>query len=199
MKKLLIATTNKAKLAEYKKYLSHLPIALISLSDLNITSLPSEDGKSFQDISFAKASFYYNLSALPTLSDDSGLEIDALNGAPGIKSARWINESPNDQDLINYTLTKLKNIPPEKRTAQLKTVICLYLNNSKYFFSQASTQGLIAQKPIKNFTPGFPYRAILYLPQYKKYYEQLTLDQHDKINHRKIALEKISKILLNEI
>lgn len=197
MKKLLIATTNKAKLKELKSYLSDLPYNLVSLKQIGFTKKYSETGTTFLKIAKNKARFYYHHTKIPSLADDGGLEIDALNGAPGVKSARWLGKKATDQELINYTLKKLAEIPLQKRTAKLKVAICLYLSPKKVFTTSASVKGIIARKPSKSKIPGYPYRSLFFLPQFKKYYDSLSKKEHQKINHRKIALEKIRKILLN--
>jgi len=197
MKKILLATTNKAKLAELTNYLSDLPFKFVSLKDLNFTAQYDEIGITFAQVAKNKARFYFNHTKIPVIADDGGLEIDALNGKPGVKSARWLGPNSTDQDLIAHTLKSLKNIPTKKRTAKLKVAICLFINPQKIYLSCKSAKGLIASKPSKNPIPGYPYRSLFWFPQFKKYYNDLTSYQHDIINHRKIALEKIRKILLN--
>jgi len=197
MKKILIATTNQAKLKEIKSFLCDLPYKLIFLKDINFTKKYQEIGTTFSQIAKNKARFYYNQTKLPTLADDGGLEIDALDGAAGVKSARWLGPKSTDRQLIDHVIEKLKKVPPKKRTARIIVAICLYLSPNKVYLAQGSSEGLIAQKPSPKTIPGFPYRSLLWFPQFNKYYDKLTLNEHDKINHRKIALEKIRKILLN--
>ena len=98
MRRLLIATTNPGKLAEIRHFLGELPITLVSLSDLGIREKANETGNTFKENAVLKAKFYSKLSGLPTIGDDGGLEIDALGGAPGVKSHRWINGDRDDDD-----------------------------------------------------------------------------------------------------
>ena len=198
MQKLLIATTNPGKFAEIKKYLSDLPIELLSLADLGIKEKVVEDGKTFKENAIKKAKFYGKISGLPTIADDGGLEIDILNGEPGVKSRRWINGlDASDEDLINYTLKKLEGMLLDKRGAQLRTVIALVLANGKVYTSEGVVRGLISEKPYEKRTAGFPFRSLLYLPEIGKFYhkDDLTPKENLKYNHRVKALQKFKRII----
>ena len=109
MKKLLIATTNPGKLAELSRFLSDIPITLVSLKDVGITDTIEEIGKTFEENAILKAKYYFQKSGLPTLADDGGAEIDALNGEPGVKTRRWIHgdRDSTDNELVAYTLKRL--------------------------------------------------------------------------------------------
>src|SRR3990167_9592915 len=111
--KLLVATTNPGKLAEIRRFLTDIPVELVSLKDVGIADSVEETGKTFEENAILKAKFYAQKSGLPTLADDGGFEIDALNGEPGVKSHRWADPSQenDDETLINYTLKRLENVP----------------------------------------------------------------------------------------
>jgi XTP/dITP diphosphohydrolase len=198
--RILIATHNPAKLIEIKNGLSELKncnIQLLSLNDLDITSEPEETGKTFEENSLLKAKYYAKLSKLPTISDDGGLTIDYLNGAPGVKSRRWPGYDATDQELIDYTLLHLRSVTMADRTAYLQTCITFYdLKTKKYFQESEKVKGYIAEKAKIMDTNGFPYRAILIVNKFNKYYGELTEEEHEEINHRRKALKKIgSKIM----
>src|SRR4051812_15283266 len=125
MQKLLIATHNPAKVAELSKGIKHYlnNVEIISLKELHISDEPEEIGKTFIENSRLKAEYYGNLAKLPAIADDGGLTIDALNGEPGIQSKRWLGRDATDQELIDYTLQKMKHIPSNKRTAQFKIAL----------------------------------------------------------------------------
>lgn len=199
VKKLLIATTNSGKLAEIKHFLKDLPLQLVSLSDLKIKEKPDENYNTFLANAKHKARFYSQKSGLIALADDGGLEIDFLNGAPGVKSRRWRTgfDNSTDQELIDHTLEKLKNVPLKKRGAQLVTVLVLALPNGKVFCSKGIIRGIISQKPYHMVTSGFPYRSLLYLPEIKKFYhsQNMTKKEIEKYNHRGYALNKLKKII----
>ena len=199
MNKLLIATTNPGKLAEIKQFLSDLPLELVGLSDVGITDHPEETGISFQENAILKAKYYAEKSKLPTLADDGGLEIDALNGEPGVKSHRWIHSDREDTDeeLIKYTLDRMKDIVDTNRGAQLRLVLALVLPSSEVFTSEEKVRGIIPREASKTRFPGFPYRSLLFLPEINKYYnhDELTVTETETYNHRKKALEILKPIL----
>lgn len=194
--RLLIATTNPGKLEELKRYLAGIPHKLVSLTDLKITEAPQETGKDFNENAIIKAEFYCQKSKLPTIADDGGLEIFALGGEPGVRSHRWIKgKEATDEELINYTLNRMRPFKGEQRKAQLRVVIALAIPGKETITSEAVIAGVISEKPSKNRIRGYPYRSLLWIPEFKKYYDDLTEEEHEKINHRKKALEKIKRFL----
>ncbi|MBI3980875.1 non-canonical purine NTP pyrophosphatase [Candidatus Microgenomates bacterium] len=199
MKKILIATTNPGKFFEIKEFLSDLPILPVSLNELKITQRAREDFPTFRKNSQHKAKFYSEISGLPAIADDGGLEIAYLHGAPGVFSRRWMNgsEDVSDQELIEFTLYKMKGVPVNKRGAQLRTVISLALPDGIVYSASAKVRGIIAEKPYYILIPGFPYRSLLYLPEIDKFYhsQEMTQKETEKYNHRKKALEKLKKII----
>ena len=197
--KLLIATTNPGKFAELKKYLEELPVKFISLADLKITEVPVENGRDFMGNAVLKAEFYSKIAKLPTIADDGGLEIFALGGEPGVNSHRWLKgKEATDEELINYTLNRMRPFKGDQRRAQLRAVIALSIPGKKTVTSEAMISGVIAEKPSKNRIRGYPYRSLFLVTQFKKYYDDLTDEEHEIVNHRKKALEKIKNHLVNE-
>lgn len=194
--KLLIASHNHAKIEEYKHYLSGLPLELLSLSDLNITQEAPEESESFEENAVNKAKFYHKLTGLSTIADDGGLMIDALNGPPGVKSRRWFGYKMTDEEMIQSVIEKMKNVPQDKRTCSLVVVIALLTPDGRVYTQSAKIKGLVAQKPTDKRLAGYPYRSFFYLPKFKKFYIELTEKEHEKINHRKLALLKLKPYLL---
>ncbi len=202
MNKILIATTNPGKLSEIKYFLKDLPLKLLSLNDLGIKDRVEEDGKTFEENAKKKAVFYANLSGLPTVADDGGVEIDYLGGEPGVKSRRWIDgKEASDEELISYTLQKLKGVPERKRQAQLRVCLALALPGGKVFVSEGKIRGLISEHIFHILTPGFPFRSLLYIPQIGKYYhhDNLTKEENLKYNHRGKALRKLKRIIQEKV
>jgi len=194
MMKLLIATNNPAKIAEYKIILKDLPLELTTLGDLNIKEGVEEDGKTFEENAIKKAQFYYKLSGLLTLAEDGGIEIDYLNGEPGVKSRRWPGYEATDEELINMTLGKLKGVPPEKRGAQLRAVIALAINGQVKIF-EAALRGIISEKPVKKIIVGYPFRSLFYVPEINKVLAEADKEEEILISHRKKAIEKLLPII----
>lgn len=193
----VIATHNPAKFEELEKGLQPLAnkgIRFLSLHNLHIVQEPEEIGKTFQENSLLKARFYGELCGHPTISDDGGLTINVLYGEPGVKSRRWIGYEAQDEELISFTLQKLQGVPKEKRTAYLRTNICFYDPKTGVSFQEEeSIKGYIAEKPINKLTKGYPFRDLFIVEQFNKYYGELTDQEHNKINHRFIALKRLVK------
>jgi len=201
--KLLIATTNPAKLAEIKDILSDLPIECVSLKDVGITSQVEETGGTFEENAILKAKEYAKISGLPTLADDGGLEIDALHGEPGVRSHRWVypDRDAQDEELIQYTITRMKGIAKAKRGAQLRMVLALVMPNGDIHTSEGKIRGIVAEKPSSYRRLGFPYRSLFFLPDVGKFYnhDELTEEEHRTYNHRRKALEKLKPVIKNHL
>jgi len=197
MQKLLIATTNAAKLTEFRQLLSNLPVQIISLSDVGITDDVEEDRNTNEDNSKKKALFYSKLSGLPAIADDGGLEIVALNGEPGVHSRRWLGYKATDEELVAHMIKASKELPDDNRVAYFKTVITLALPSGRFFCVEGQIKGLIAKKPLLKLHKGYPYRSFFYLPEIKKYYHEndLTPEEMKKYNHRAKAVEKLKPVL----
>lgn len=198
---LLVATHNKAKLGELMmgmKKLSDQGVKILSLNDLSISEDPEETGKTFEENSILKAKFYGKLTGIPTIADDGGLLIEALNGEPGVKSKRWLGYDAPDIEMIEYALKRLKGIALKKRVAYLQTSLCYYDPKTKLTICQnEKIKGHIAEKQSGNPTLGYPYRALFIVEEFSKYYDELTKKEHYKINHRlkalRLLIEKIRK------
>ena len=201
MQQILIATHNPAKLKELKYGLKNLinkNINLVSLKELNINKEPEETGKTFCDNSLLKAQYYGTLTHLPTIADDGGLEIEILNGEPGVKSKRWIGHEGTDNELIEYTLNRLQGIGKQNRTAYLQT--CIYFYDPKttiLFYETEKIYGYIAEKPSGRPTEGYPFRALFIVNKFNKFYDELTQKEHQQINHRLKALRRLTKRFKN--
>ena len=194
--KLLIATFNAGKLAEYKLIFQDLglPIQLVFLEDLGIKEKLKEIGKSFEENAILKARFYYQLAKIPTLADDGGIEIDYLGGEPGVKSRRWPGYTATDEELVEIALEKLKGVPLEKRGAKFKVVIAIAFSKNNIHTSDGELKGILLEKPTK-IVPGYPFRSLFYLPEIGKTLGELRMEEEARVAHRKKALEKALPIL----
>lgn len=199
MKKLLIATHNKAKVHELTKYLSDIPYTLVTLDDVGIAKDVEEAGKTFEENAILKAKFYSEKSGLPALADDGGIEIDALGGMPGVHSKRWAGSDTSDQAIIDHTLREMKDIPLKDRGAQMHLVLALFFPDGTTKTAEGILRGIIAKKQHPDAQMnGFPYRALFYLPEIQKYYNQIdmSIDEEERYNHRRKAVRKIRKYLM---
>ena len=193
MKKLLIATHNKGKVEELRQFLSDLPVELVSLSDVGITEDVVEDGKTYEENSVKKAVFYAQKSGLPAIADDGGLEIDALNGEPGVKSRRWLGRDATDEELAEHLARVAKSLPDENRTAHFRLVLTLALPDGSRWSAEGSVIGIIAKEALGVPLSGLPYRTYFYLPQVKRYYHEKDLPPAimKRYNHRFKATQKL--------
>lgn len=191
--KVLIATTNPGKFDELSHFLKNDVYDLCSLKDLGITGAVEETGVTFEENAILKATYYASLAHMPAIADDGGFEIDALGGAPGVKSHRWIHGDREDTDdeLIAYTLEKMKGLPQAERGAQLRLVLAFAIPTGENVTSEASVRGIVAETPSIHRTEGFPYRSLLFLPEINKYYDHklLTPEETKEYNHRRRAIE----------
>lgn len=201
MKELLVATTNAGKLKEISNFLKDLPVKIVSLSDVGITEDVEETGNNYQENSQLKALHYSKKSGLPTVADDGGIEIDAIDGAPGLKSNRWLGKNSTEEDIIKHLLKLSKDLPDNKRGAIFKTVISFALPDGKVWSAAGEIEGIIAKEPYLKTLKGYPYRSFFYLPQIKKYYheDQLTSEEEKEYNHRYKAIQKLKPILIGEL
>jgi XTP/dITP diphosphohydrolase len=195
MTKLLVATTNPGKLAEYRELLRDLPVALTYLRDEGIADEIPETGTTFEANAHLKAQGYAQLSGLPTLADDSGLEVDALGGEPGVYSARY-GDRANDAERSALVLEKLAGAPKAQRTARFVCVIAVALPDGRSFEARGTVEGIIANAP--RGTNGFGYDPIFELADGITMAE-LPAHHKNAISHRAVAARAIRPQLASSI
>lgn len=198
MRKLLIATGNRAKFKDIKKFLKDLNLEILSLKDLNLKQDVVEDGKTYKENSEKKALYFAKLTNLPTIADDGGIEIDALGGLPGVDSKYWAKD---DEAIIKKLEQIAKKLSDNNRRAVFRVVITLVLPSGKIFSVEDKLEGIIAKKEYKKRVAGFPYRSFFYLSKINKYYheDELTNDELRVYNHRYKAIQKIKDIIEKEV
>jgi XTP/dITP diphosphohydrolase len=193
---LLVATTNRGKFAEVQSYLKHLPLKILPLQSLGNFPVVIEDGATYEENALKKARILASYSGYLTLADDSGLEVDALNGAPGIYSARYSGEEGNDQKNNDALLAALKGIPVGKRTARFVCVLALCAPNSsdmKEWTVRESCEGRIALS-LKGQN-GFGYDPLFFYPLFGKTFGEIDRETKAKVSHRGKALKNLAQIL----
>ena len=189
--KIIVASNNQKKIKEIKAILEPLNIEVLSLKDMNIDVDPEETGSSFIENAFIKAEEIFKIVNLPVIADDSGLEVDALNGAPGIYSARYAGEPKDDEKNLEKLLENLKD--KEDKTARYVCAIALIVDkNNKYAVEEYLDGKIIDQRKGEH---GFGYDPIFYLPEYKKTTAELDPDFKNQISHRAKALHKIEQMI----
>ncbi len=193
MPKLLLATSNPGKIREYRFLLDALGYQITTLAEEGIVKAVIESGSNYEQNARLKALAYAKLSQLTTLADDSGLEVDALNGEPGIKSARFAGESASDVDKVNLLLARLKNTPWEKRTARFKCVIAIASPRGRVKFCYGECHGMIALEATGR--NGFGYDPIFLFPKMGKTMAELPFEMKNQISHRARASQKACRVL----
>jgi len=193
MLKLLLAISNPGKIREYRCLLDDLGYQLTTLSEEGIEKIIVETGNTYEENARLKAVTYAKLSQLTTLADDSGLEVDALNGEPGVKSARFAGETATDLENVNLVLAKLKGIPWEQRTAHFRCVIAIATPEGQCQVCSGECHGLIAFKP--KGQNGFGYDPIFFLPEMGKTMAELPLEMKNRLSHRAQASQKARQVL----
>ncbi len=193
MRTLLLATSNPHKLEEFRAIFASLPLRLLSLNDLQLDIEVEETGATFAENAELKASTYAQASGMLTLADDSGLEIDALRGAPGVQSARYLGRETSYEERFRSILQQLKGLPMDQRTARFRCAIALAEPSGNTRTVEGVIEGVIADSPRgKN---GFGYDPIFYLPELGKTFAELAPEHKNRISHRARAAQAARKLL----
>ena len=187
---LLVATTNPGKVREYKALLSGLNVELVGLADVGITTEVDETGTTYAENALLKARTYAKQSRLLTLADDSGLEVDALNGRPGLHSARYAPDSPTR---IRKLLAEMSDVPDDQRSAHFQCVIALAWPDGRAQTTSGTCEGWIARAA--RGSNGFGFDPIFYMPEYNATLAELPEDIKNTISHRARASQKMRPIL----
>jgi XTP/dITP diphosphohydrolase len=193
MPKLLLATSNPGKIREYRFLLDDPGYKITTLTEEGIAKVVTESGNNYEQNARLKAITYAKSSQLIALADDSGLEVDALNGEPGVKSARFAGEAATDADRVNILLAKLNDIPWERRTACFKCVIAIATSEGQPKICYGECRGMIAFEA--RGENGFGYDPIFFLPEIGKTMAELPLEMKNQISHRARASQKARQVL----
>lgn len=191
MDKLLIATKNKGKVKEFKRRFETDDIQVISLLDLDEAPDVEETGSTFAENAVLKAETIMRLTNQIVIADDSGLVVDALDGEPGVYSARYAGPQKDDEANIDKVLSELKDVPDEKRTASFQCLLAVAIPNKKTEVFSGSCNGKIAHE--RSGYQGFGYDPIFYLPSFDKTMAELTPEEKDAISHRGKALDRLEE------
>ena len=185
---IVLATRNKGKTREITALLKDFPVEIKNLDDFGPIPEVIEDGKTFDDNAYKKASFTSRILGYPAMADDSGLCVEALGGAPGIFSARYAGENATDQDNVKKVLEDLKG--QKNRNASFKCVISIAVPTGAALTYEGECKGIIIDKPAG--ANGFGYDPVFFYPELNKTFAQLTIDQKAGVSHRGQALREIA-------
>ena len=187
MKEIILASNNPNKLREMQAKLSAFGIEVLSQKEAGIDIDVEETGTTFEENACLKASNIYDIAKRAVIADDSGLEIDALDGAPGVYSHRFAGENATDADRINKVLTLLKDVPEEKRTARFHSCICFVDEAGEKHIFHGIAEGKIGYEPVGE--NGFGYDPIFIYEG--KTFAQLTGEEKNKVSHRGRAVQEL--------
>jgi len=193
---IVIATHNLDKLTEMQTVLRGLDIPLLTLSDFPEIDSIEETGTTLEENSLIKARTVYKITKLPVIADDTGLEVDALNGDPGVFTGRYAGENATYKQNIDKLLLALQEVPNEKRTARFRTVVS-FIDDTKELQTEGLVQGIITEDPKGN--KGFGYDPVFFIPDLNKTFAELEEEEKNKISHRGLALQNLRKLLKDSI
>lgn len=191
--RLIFATGNQDKMREIREILGDKDYEILSMKEAGIDLDIVEDGSTFEENAMIKAKAVMEATGALTLADDSGLEIDAFGGGPGIYSARYLGTDTSYIEKNKVILEKLKDIPEEKRTARFVCAIAAAFPNGQTLTTRGIMEGIIGYEA--KGENGFGYDPIFYLPQLEKYSAELSRDEKNSLSHRGEALRKMKEIL----
>lgn len=191
--KLVLATNNKGKVKELAEMLKPLGLQVVPIGEYPGFQEVEEDGETFADNAIKKAVAAAEFTGELSLADDSGLEADALNGAPGVYSARFAGELKDDAANNRKLLKLLEDVPDEKRTGRFRCVIAIAEPNGRVHTAEGACEGIILRE-LKGEV-GFGYDPLFYVPTYKQTFAEMDLEQKNSISHRGKALRKAMEIL----
>ena len=194
--KLLLATNNTGKVKEYRSLLQGVPFELVTPKEMGIPMDVEETGITYEENARLKACALAGESGLLTLADDSGIEVDALAGEPGVMSARYAGENASDAERVNFLLAKMKDIPKEKRTARFRCVIAIAPPDGQVEFCYGECEGVIIFEP--QGAKGFGYDPVFFFPERGKTMAELPIEIKNQISHRGLASQK-ARLILNKI
>ncbi|WP_100373682.1 XTP/dITP diphosphatase [Bacillus sp. FJAT-45037] len=191
-KSIIIASKNKGKVREFEQMFESRGYIVKSLLDYDEIPDIAETGVTFEENAKIKAETLANILNEMVIADDSGLVVDALDGRPGVYSARYAGEDKSDQANLKKVLEEMIDVPAEDRTARFVCMIAVAEPNQKTFSVQGACEGVITREPVgKN---GFGYDPIMHIPSYNKTMAELNSTEKNKISHRARALEALMKI-----
>ena len=184
---LVIATRNKGKTAEIRNLLETFPVEIKNLDDFGPIPEVVEDGDTFEENAYKKASFTARILGYPALSDDSGLVVNALDGAPGVHSARWAGPDASDKQRCTKLLTELQG--RSDRSAAFACVISIAVPTGPALTYEDRCEGLIAEAPVGE--NGFGYDPVFFFPPLNQTFAQLSMEEKSRVSHRGKALQQV--------
>ncbi len=193
MRQLLLASQNPGKLNEMRQLVEGLPFRVVGPRELGILEAPDEPGTTFLENAGIKALAYARQSGLLSVADDSGLSVDALDGAPGLYSSRFGGEGASDRDRNVLLLEKLRGVPFERRGARFTSAVAVARGSELLFQAQESVHGVIAEG--MRGESGFGYDPLFFYPPYGRTFGEVAREEKDRVSHRGKAFARLREFL----
>ena len=194
---LVLATNNDDKIKEIKYLLEDLPVTIFSRSDFLEFPDVEETGQTLKENALLKAKAVAEFCDMPALADDTGLEVDALDGAPGIYSARYAGDNVSYADNVNKLIKEMKNVPQEKRSARFRCVIAIDWNDGNIETVEGLCEGFITEDIQGD--RGFGYDPVFYYPPKDKRFSQMTIEEKNMVSHRGLALQNMVGLIMEKV
>jgi len=194
---LVLATNNKDKIREIKHLLDDLPVTVLTSEDFLEFLDPEETGATLEENAILKARAISEFCDLPALADDSGLEVDALGGAPGVFSSRYAGPDVTYRDNNEKLLRELKGVPHEKRTARFRCIIAVAWDKDNVETVEGVADGYIAEDIVGD--KGFGYDPVFFYPPKGKRFSEMTLEEKSLVSHRGLALQEARTLMIEHI
>lgn len=194
MIEIVIATKNAGKVAEFAAAMADLPVKVLALTDFGDIPDAVEDGDTFDANAEIKARHYASYTGKACLADDSGLEVDALDGAPGVYSARYAGEQATDEQNNLKLLANLLHVGADKRSARFRCALAFVTPDNAVISAEGTCEGIILAKP--RGEGGFGYDPLFYVSQFDKTFAELTVTEKNRISHRGLAIKSMASKLV---
>ncbi|MFZ3123044.1 MAG: XTP/dITP diphosphatase [Thermodesulfovibrionales bacterium] len=194
---IVLATRNKKKIDEIKRIVKDMPVTIYTLDDFPGCPEVVEDGKTFEENAVKKARAVSKYTKMPALADDSGLEVYALGGAPGVFSARYSGEGADDRKNYEKLLREMSSVPDDKRGARFVCVIALAFSGSRVETFSGYAEGLIGKEP--KGANGFGYDPVFYPQGYSRTFAEMSDQEKDSLSHRGRALKEFQQFIKQKL
>ena len=194
---LVLATNNEDKIKEIKYLLEDLPITIFSRDDFLEFPDVEETGQSLKENALIKAKAVAEYCDMPALADDTGLEVDALDGAPGIFSSRYAGDNVSYADNVNKLIDEMSKVPKEKRSARFRCVIAVDWNDGNIETVEGVCEGFITEDIQGD--QGFGYDPVFYYPPKDKRFSEMTIEEKNMVSHRGLALQNMVGLIMEKV
>ncbi|HEY4510369.1 MAG TPA: RdgB/HAM1 family non-canonical purine NTP pyrophosphatase [Candidatus Paceibacterota bacterium] len=197
--KIIFTTHNQGKVEEVRKILKDFDVEILSADEAGVTEDVVEDGKTFEENALKKANFIGERTREWAMADDSGICVKALDGAPGIYSARWAGENTSGEERVRYLLAKMKDVPEGKRDAWFESVAILRAPDGKYWAFSGKVEGSIALEPRGKAHPRLPYDPVFIPKGYNKTFSEMSGEDKNSLSHRGQSFRQLKDFLAKKI